>query len=160
MRKASALFLVLLFVCICGCSNAGKDGVDLSEYEEVSDNFYVRADLGAEIPTVYMCCPADADPRIQWEFFRYVALPLNEIKKTMEIDNFCIYLDMGEEHIEYLLSDYEGLNLDEQIEKLPPFLAEHAGKAYFPEDDSLIQEWKKNIEEKLIKPIRETYTTD
>ena len=72
MKKVYVLFLTLLVVCICGCNNAGKDGVNLSEYEEITEGFYARADLKEEIPTIYVWVSSVADSSSQWLALLYV----------------------------------------------------------------------------------------
>ena len=155
-EKVYVLFLTLLVVCICGCNNAGKDGVDLSEHEEITEGFYARADLKEEIPTIYVWVSSVADSSSQW-----LAL-LKEMQKNFEIDDYCIYFDTDEFRYVYLDSEFKKYDdSDAFLESLPPGWSEAAKTSYVLDDD---QEYfvriKKNIEEKIMVPIREKYVAD
>ena len=162
MKKVYVLFLTLLVVCICGCNNAGKDGVNLSEYEEITEGFYARADLKEEIPTIYVWVSSVADSSSQWLALLYVADPLIEMQKNFEIDDYCIYFDTDEFRYVYLDSEVKKYDdRDAFLETLPPEWSEAASRGYDLDAPSeYFDTIKENIEEKIMVPIREKYVTD
>ena len=162
MKKVHVLFLTLLVVCICGCGNAGKNGLDLSKYEKAEEGLYIRADLKEEIPTIYMYCPADADPTLQWLFLLYAMKPLIEMQKNFEIDDYCIYFDTDEFRYVYLDSEVKKYDdRDAFLETLPPEWSEAASRGYDLDAPSeYFDTIKENIEEKIMVPIREKYVAE
>lgn len=84
------------------------------------------------------------------------------MQKNFEIDDYCIYFDTDEFRYVYLDSEFKKYDdSDTFLESLPPGWSEAAKTSYVLDDD---QEYfvriKKNIEEKIMVPIREKYVAD